>query len=53
MNGIDEEFALLQTVRADLSANRKTITDEAHALTAEEMAFLQSGGARQYAFLHA
>lgn len=46
MMGIDEEYALLKMVRADLSVKRKKLTDKAQTLTAEEMAYLQYRSAR-------
>jgi len=52
MTGIDGNFALLQIVRADQSVKWKKSTDKDSSLTAEEMAYLQSG-ARQYAYLTA
>lgn len=42
MNGIDEEFALLKNVRADLSENRKKLTDS-QKLTADERNYLAFG----------
>lgn len=44
MNGIDEEFARLKKVRADLSENRKTIT----ASFKDEMLSIVEAGLAKY-----
>lgn len=43
MTGIDEEFALLKRVRADLSVNRKKLTDKELSEALEARTFANSG----------